>query len=222
MTAVSGDPSRFAVDALARALELHDYRRGAFAEGSSHLNRVTNLAVRFCEHVLPELAREPYIAEGFRLHDIGMIGVSAMILGKQEPLTLAELDEIREHPWLGERIVATVPPLNGVARQVIGCHHEKWDGSGYPRGLRGEDIPLAARVFALVDAFDVMTNDQPYRRAFPTELALAEIDAKTGTQFDPTLAPMFVRMLERHETPAQLDIARSAGGAVTTATAAVP
>jgi HD-GYP domain-containing protein (c-di-GMP phosphodiesterase class II) len=183
------------VEALARSLELHDYRRGAYAETSSHRERVTSLAARLTELVAPELAADPRIVYGFRLHDIGMIGVSTSILAKPGPLVQAELDEIREHPWLGERIVATVPPLNGIARNVVGCHHEQWDGSGYPRGLRGEDIPLAARIFSLADAFDVMTNDQPYRHALPLELALAEIDAKTGSHFDPTLAPIFLRLI---------------------------
>jgi HD-GYP domain-containing protein (c-di-GMP phosphodiesterase class II) len=142
-----------------------------------------------------------------------MIGVASSILGKQGPLTLAELDEIREHPWLGERIVATIPPLNGVAREVIACHHEKWDGSGYPRGLRGEDIPLAARIFALVDGFDVMTNDQPYRQALPIEIALSEIEAKADSHFDPTLAPLFLRMLEEVELAARIaDVSSSDAG----------
>jgi HD-GYP domain-containing protein (c-di-GMP phosphodiesterase class II) len=186
----------YAVEALARSLELHDYRRGAYAETSSHGERVTTLAVRLTELVAPELAADPRVAYGYRLHDIGMIGVSTSILAKPGALAQAELDEIREHPWLGERIVAAVPPLNGVARHVIGCHHEKWDGSGYPRRLRGEDIPIVARIFALADAFDVMTNDQPYRRALPIELALAEIDAKSGSHFDPTLAPVFLRLVD--------------------------
>jgi putative two-component system response regulator len=185
----------YAVEALTRALELHDYRRGTYAETSKHRERVTELGCRLAALVAPELACDRRVAYGFRLHDIGMIGVSTSILAKRGPLTQAELDEIREHPWLGERIIATVPPLNGVARHVVGCHHEQWDGSGYPRGLRGEDIPLAARIFSLADAFDVMTNDQPYRLALPLELALAEIDAKTGSHFDPTLAPVFMDLV---------------------------
>ena len=105
-----------------------------------------------------------------------MIGVPSSTLTKQGPLTPAELDEIREHPWLGERIVAPVPALGGTARQVIACHHERWDGLGYPRGLRGAEIPLAARIFAVADTFDAMTNDQPYREA---------MTAQGGTRRDP-------------------------------------
>src|SRR5713101_1569611 len=94
------------VEALARALELHDYRRGRFGETSSHTARVTQLAMMLAEQVAPELALDPQLAYGFRLHDIGMIGVSNSTLLKPGPLAPTEIDEIREHPWLGERIVA--------------------------------------------------------------------------------------------------------------------
>src|SRR3954463_15599665 len=149
----AGEATAATVEALARALELHDYRRGRFGETSAHTARVTQLALSLAEVVAPELALEPQLAYGFRLHDIGMIGVSNVTLLKPGALSPAEVDEIREHPWLGERIVAPVPALGGVARQVIACHHERWDGSGYPRGLRGAEIPVAARIFAVVAAF---------------------------------------------------------------------
>ena len=182
------------VEALARALELHDYRRGRFGETAAHAARVTQLALMLTEHVAPELALDPQLAYGFRLHDIGMIGVSNATLLKPGPLTPAELDEIREHPWLGERIVAPVPALGGLARLVIASHHERWDGSGYPRGLRGAEIPLAARIFAVVDAFDAITNDQPYRDAMPLDAAQAEIQSNAGLHFDPDVAAAFLTL----------------------------
>jgi HD-GYP domain-containing protein (c-di-GMP phosphodiesterase class II) len=188
------DPSGATVESLTRALELHDYGRGRFGETAAHASRVTRLALHLAERVAPVLARDPQLAHGFRLHDIGMIGVSNSILIKPGPLTQAELDEIREHPWLGERIVAPVPSLSGLARQVIGSHHERWDGSGYPRGLNGEEIPLAARIFAIADAFDAMTNDQPYRDALPVNHALTEIASKAGGDFDPWLAEAFLAL----------------------------
>ncbi len=180
------------VEALARALELHDYRRGAFGETAAHITRVTRLALALAELAAPDLLHKAQLEFGFRLHDIGMIGVPSETLVKPGRLTQAELDEIREHPWLGERIVAPVPGLSGIAREVIACHHERWDGSGYPRGLRGLEIPLAARIFAIVDAFDAMTHDQPYREALTAAEALSEIRATAGTLFDPELAAAFV------------------------------
>ncbi len=185
----------FTVEALSRALELHDYRRGLYAETGEHCARVSAIAMRLAERVAPELASDPQLAFGFRLHDIGMLGVSSTILHKPGPLTLDELDELREHPLLGERIVAPVAYLGGVARQVIAAHHEKWDGSGYPHGLEQTQIPLAARIFALADAFDSMTTDQPYRAALPREVVLRELESAAGSHFDPALVPAFLELV---------------------------
>src|SRR5262249_52264738 len=122
------------VDALVRTLELRDYRRGKFAETREHADRGTGLAVAPAGRAAPELLLDPRFEYGCRLHDIGMLAVPDAVLLKRTALTPAELDEIREHPWLGERIVATVPGLDGICRQVIGSHHERFDGDGYPRG----------------------------------------------------------------------------------------
>jgi len=189
-------PGAEIVEALSRALELHDYRRGLFAETEAHGVRVTRLALRLTERVAPELAADPALAFGFQLHDIGMIGVSDSILSKRSGLTRDEVDEVREHPLLGERIVAPVACLAGIARQVIGAHHERWNGSGYPRRLERQRIPLPARIFAIADVYDVMTNDQPYRSALAPEVALAEIEQGAGLLFDPELVPVFLAMIE--------------------------
>jgi HD-GYP domain-containing protein (c-di-GMP phosphodiesterase class II) len=180
------------VESLSRALQLHDYRRGSFGETAAHMERVARIGLELAERVAPELAADPQLAAGFRLHDIGMIGIPVQMLAKQTALTPDELNEIREHPWLGERIVAPLECLNGVARQVIACHHEQWDGSGYPRGMRGAEIPLAARMFAIVDAFDSMTNAQPYREALPLEYAVAELTEKAGAHFEPAIVDAFL------------------------------
>jgi HD-GYP domain-containing protein (c-di-GMP phosphodiesterase class II) len=186
------------VEALSRALQLHDYRRGSFGETAAHMERVATIGLQLAERVAPELAADPQLAAGFRLHDIGMIGIPVQMLAKQTALTPDELNEIREHPWLGERIVAPLECLNGVARQVIGGHHEQWDGSGYPRGSRGPEIPLAARIFAVVDAFDSMTNPQPYREALPLEHALEELRDKGGAHFDPAVVDAFLTLNLSH------------------------
>ena len=183
------------VEALSRALELRDYRRGSFAETKAHCDRVTHLGLRLTERVAPELAIEPSLAHGFRLHDIGMIGVSDTILRKRGALTPSERDEIYEHPLLGERIVAPISALAGVARDVVGGHHERWDGTGYPRRIGGDSIPLVARIFSIVDAFESLTHDQPYRDAFLQPVAIREIERQSGVQFDPELVRIFTELV---------------------------
>jgi HD-GYP domain-containing protein (c-di-GMP phosphodiesterase class II) len=185
-------PGAAVVFALMRALELRDYRRGKFGETREHIDRVAQLAVRLASRVAPELLLDPRFEHGCRLHDIGMLAVPDAVLLKRTALTAAELDEIREHPWLGERIVATVPGLDGPCRQVIGSHHERWDGSGYPRGQRAEEIPLVARIFMIADSFDAMTHEQPWRAALPHDHACEEIGRVGGTHLDPELTSVFI------------------------------
>ena len=177
---------RTTVSALAAALELRDDQTGGHAE------RVTLLALRLAADVAPELAAEPELEYGFLLHDLGKIGIPDAILLKPGRLTSQEWEEMRYHPVLGERIVARVPYLNGLAREVVAAHHERWDGTGYPRRLAGTRIPLPARIFSVVDTFDAMTNDRPYRDALPVDAAVAEIEFGAGTQFDPAVVEVFV------------------------------
>jgi HD-GYP domain-containing protein (c-di-GMP phosphodiesterase class II) len=200
------------VDALMRALELRDYRRGKFAETREHAERVTLLAVKLASKVAPELLQDPRFEHGCRLHDIGMLAVPDAVLLKRTGLTPAELDEIREHPWLGERIVATVPGLDGLCRQVIGSHHERWDGNGYPRGQRAEEIPLAARVFAIADSFDAMTHEQPWRAALPVELALDEMRRGAGAHWELELTSVFVEELGLASAPEETRTGQPASG----------
>ena len=176
------------VRALAAALELRDDQTGGHAE------RVAGLALRLAELAAPDLAADPELEYGFFLHDLGKIGVADAILLKPGPLDAGEMDAMRGHPLLGQRIVARIPYLGGLARQIVLSHHERWDGEGYPHGLAGTEIPLAARIFAVVDAFDAMTNDRPYRTALPPEAAIAEIERGAGTQFDPTVVKAFIAL----------------------------
>jgi HD-GYP domain-containing protein (c-di-GMP phosphodiesterase class II) len=174
------------VRALAAALELRDDQTGGHAE------RVTRLALSLTRDVAPELLDEPQLEYGFLLHDLGKIGIRDAVLLKPGPLEPSEMDEMRYHTVLGEQLVAAIPYLNGLAREVVASHHERWEGGGYPRGVRGEEIPLAARIFAIVDAFDAMTNDRPYRKAMRASEALAEIQRGAGTQFEPALVDAFL------------------------------
>jgi HD-GYP domain-containing protein (c-di-GMP phosphodiesterase class II) len=176
------------VRALASALELRDDGTGA------HADRVTTLALLLAAQVAPDLTADPELEYGFLLHDLGKIGVPDAILLKPGPLTRREMEEMRYHPILGEKIVGRIPYLSGVARQIVAAHHEHWDGEGYPRGLAGEQIPLGARIFAVADAFDAMTNDRPYRKALTFQVALSEILTGAGTQFDPELVDAFIEL----------------------------
>ncbi len=182
------DSYRTTVRALAAALELRDDQTGA------HAQRVTELALRLAARVAPELADDPELEYGFLLHDLGKIGVPDAIVLKPGPLDPDEMEQMRRHVALGKQIIAQIPYLGGVAREVVAAHHECWDGRGYPRGLRGDTIPLAARIFAVVDAFDAMTNDRPYRPALPVGQALDEIREAAGTQFDPDVVRAFLSL----------------------------
>lgn len=166
-----------------------------------HLERTSQYGMALARAMAPELLREPDLGYGFLLHDIGKIGISDRILTKRGPLSPAEWAVMKTHPVIGAQVVAPMSFLGG-AVEVIRAHHERWDGGGYPRGLRGTQIPLAARIFSVVDAFDAMTSDRPYRKAMPLEDALDEIAAGTGTQFDPDVVDAFLELMEGSNRPA--------------------
>ena len=163
-----------------------------------HLDRSMDLALELTRIVAPELAERPEIGWGYRLHDIGKVAIAERILMKRGDLTPSEWLEMRTHPEVGAQIVAPLGFL-GDAVLVIRHHHERYDGTGYPDGLRGEAIPTPARIFSVVDAFDAITNDRPYRKARSVGEALEEIARRAGTQFDPHVVEIFVGMVEDPE-----------------------
>src|SRR5206468_10393434 len=143
--------------------------------------------------VEPRLLDDPSIEYGFLLHDVGKLGIPDAVLKKTGPLSAAERRVMQEHTLLGEAMLANVTLLDGAGLKVVRSHHERWDGSGYPDGLAGEQIPVAARIFALVDAMDAMTTDRPYRSAQRRERATDEILAHAGKQFDPLVVAAFAQ-----------------------------
>jgi len=137
------------------------------------------------------------------LHDIGKIGISNSVLGKPGKLEEPEWTEIRRHPEIGYRIALTIPELQGIAGYIL-CHHERWDGAGYPQGIGGEEIPYLSRIISIIDAYDAMTQDRSYRAGIPCKEAADEILHHAGTQFDPEIARLFVeRVLELPINPVE-------------------
>jgi putative nucleotidyltransferase with HDIG domain len=137
--------------------------------------------------ILPQIARAAF------LHDIGKMAIPDLILRKPGPLTPEERDIMRTHCEIGYNMVTRIPFLREAAEIVL-SHQEYFDGTGYPRGLRGEEIPLGARIFAVADALDAMISDRPYRKALPISHAREEIQRCSGTQFDPKVVEVFIKM----------------------------
>jgi len=190
---------------LSSALDLRDQATGGHSRRVAELSLIIARQLNVNGHRLTDLERAAI------LHDIGKVAIADAILSKPGPLTEAEWQEVRKHPAVGYQMVKDVPFL-GVAAEIILCHHEHFDGTGYPRGFKGDQIPLGARIFAVVDAYDAMTFDRPYRKARPHQYALEEISRSAGSQFDPQVVEAFLRvgtrglipdddMMREHATP---------------------
>jgi putative nucleotidyltransferase with HDIG domain len=182
-----GDAYRTTLKALTAALETRDQ------ETHGHSERVVNFSLRLGREMglCPEQLSA--LEFGSLLHDIGKIGVPDAILRKPARLTEDEWVRMREHPLHGQKILRGIEFLEGASR-VVAQHHEKWDGTGYPLGLKGEEIDLNARIFAVADAFDAMTSDRVYRNGRGYDEAVAELDAFAARQFDPTVVAAFRRI----------------------------
>lgn len=178
-----------ALSGLLNALDLRD------TEGKGHSRRVALLSGRLARALeLPE-ADAVEIERGALLHDIGKIGVSDTILRKRATLTVRELEEVRRHTVYGFEILRGLGFL-GRARELVRSHHERFDGGGYPDRLAGEAIYIGARVFGVIDAYDAMTTDRPYRAAMPAARARVELASGRGSQFDPRCLDVFLALPE--------------------------
>ena len=178
---------RLTLKALVTALETRD------SETHGHSERVVNFSLRLGQELELDAEQMRSLEFGSLLHDIGKIGVPDAILRKPAKLTEEEWVRMREHPLHGQKILGDIEFLEGAAR-VVAQHHEKWDGSGYPLGLKGEAIDLCARIFAVADAFDAMVSDRVYRAGRTYDAALAELEAHAGIQFDPSVVEAFRRV----------------------------
>jgi putative nucleotidyltransferase with HDIG domain len=178
--------------ALSSALDARD------RETEGHSLRVARIAYRLALRIGLPLEQAKILERGSILHDIGKIGISDSILLKPGPLSEKEWTIMREHPDIGARIIAGIPFLQE-ALPVIRFHQERWDGSGYPSGLKGFEIPILARIFAIVDAFDALTNDRPYRKRTSISESMAMLREKTGILFDPVILAEFEAMMNDGE-----------------------
>jgi len=182
------DPASIVL-AIAAVMEVHD------PEVHRHLIRVAGYAVAIGRRLKLSLKELEYIEQAALLHDVGKVGIATAILKKPGRLTEEEYEKVKQHPVLGYIIIHRIPALKHLA-PLVRSHHEWFNGRGYPDGVAGEAISLGARIIAVADAFDAMTNDRPYRRAYTAEASARELAACAGTQFDPEVVEAFLKVLE--------------------------
>ncbi|MEW6405367.1 MAG: HD domain-containing phosphohydrolase, partial [Chloroflexota bacterium] len=181
------------LEGWSKALELRD------KETQGHSRRVTDLTLELARRMgIPE-SQLTHIRRGVLVHDIGKMGVPDNILRKAGPLTDEEWAEMRKHPQYAFDLLYPIHYLRP-ALDIAYCHHEWWDGSGYPTGLKGNKIPLAARIFAVVDVWDALLSDRPYRSAWGRERVIDHIRSLSGKQFDPEVVEAFLNMMDEKQT----------------------
>lgn len=174
------------IEGWTRALDLRD------KETEGHSQRVTELTIKLAKAYGLNADELPHIRRGALLHDMGKIGIPDSILHKPGALTDEEWSIMRKHPQFVYDMLKSVEYLQP-ALDIPYCHHEKWDGSGYPRGLKGEEIPISARLFAIVDVWDALISDRPYRAAWKEEETLTYIRDQSGKHFDPNIVELFLK-----------------------------
>lgn len=177
------------LEGWARALEIRD------RDTSGHTRRVTEMTIRLARRMGVSEKEIPHIRRGVLLHDIGKMGIPDTILKKSGPLTSDEWGEMRKHPQYAFDMLYPIAYLRP-ALDIPYCHHEKWNGSGYPRGLKGEEIPLTARVFSVIDVWDALLHDRPYRKAWALKDVIAYIWQESGVSFDPQVVKVFLGMVQ--------------------------
>jgi HD-GYP domain-containing protein (c-di-GMP phosphodiesterase class II) len=177
------------IEGWAEALELRDHATGG------HTRRILETTITLAHKMGIPNSELPNIRRGVLLHDIGKMGVPDYILLKSSLLTDEEWQIMRQHPLNAYNLLSKISYLRS-ALDIPYCHHEKWDGSGYPRGLKGEQIPLSARMFSIMDVYDALSYDRPYRSAWPKEKIIEYIKEQSGKYFDPRVVEAFLELIE--------------------------
>jgi putative nucleotidyltransferase with HDIG domain len=175
------------IEGWSRAMDLRD------KETEGHTQRVTEMTLRIARVMGIKEEDLVHVKRGALLHDIGKMGIPDNILLKPGPLTNEEWEIMKRHPQYAYEMLYPIEYLR-TALDIPYCHHEKWDGTGYPKGLKGEEIPLAARIFAVVDVWDALSSDRPYRPAWQKEMILEHIRSLVGSHFDPKVVEIFLKM----------------------------
>jgi putative nucleotidyltransferase with HDIG domain len=176
------------IEGWSRAMDLRDH------ETEGHTLRVTDLTLKLARGMHLSESQLIHIRRGSLLHDIGKMGVPDSILLKEGKLSDEEWVIMRKHPQLAYEMLSSIEYLHD-ALDIPSNHHEKWDGTGYPRGLKGDQIPLAARIFSVVDVWDAIRSDRPYRNGWDPEKAIEYIKSQSGTHFDPAIVETFLNLV---------------------------
>ena len=159
-----------------------------------HSARVSEISEQIAIHMNLSKGEINKIRVAGLMHDIGKIGISDRILNKIDPLSEEEWEEVQRHSEIGYRILSSANEFSEVAEYIL-SHHERWDGTGYPKGLKGNEIPYQSRIIAIADSFDAMTSDRSYRKALSYADAFQEIKLKSGSQFDPAIVDLFINQI---------------------------
>ncbi|HTQ08448.1 MAG TPA: HD domain-containing phosphohydrolase, partial [Fimbriimonadaceae bacterium] len=183
-----------ALECLARAGEFRDDATG------EHARRVADMSAEIALEIGLSKATAEIIRTAAPLHDVGKIGVSDSVLLKPGKLAPEQYEAMKLHVAMGATIIGNVKsPQLRKAREIALCHHENWDGSGYPQGTSGTNIPLSARIVAVADTFDALIHERPYKPAWPRESAMAEVERLSGTRFDPAVVKAFLNVCRRRD-----------------------
>ncbi len=180
------------ITSLQKALEERDY------ETHEHMHRMRSLAIKLGEELQFSDEKLDELSLLSLLHDIGKIAIADNIVLKPSKLTSDEYELIKKHSEIGFRIASSNSDLASIAKGIL-SHHERWDGKGYPMGLEGKKIPIIARIISVIDSYDAMTNDRPYRKAHSKEYAIKELLSCSGKQFDPILVEHFIKIISKEK-----------------------
>jgi HD-GYP domain-containing protein (c-di-GMP phosphodiesterase class II) len=177
------------ISGFARAIEAKDSYTGR------HVEYTALVAGKIAEELALPASEIENVKHAAVLHDLGKVGISENILSKKGPLTTKEREVIKTHPWTAAEILREIHALRGAIPAIL-YHHERYDGKGYPLGLRAEEIPLSARIVAIADVYQALVSDRPYRKAFSKKKAVEIIKKEMGTHFDPKVTKVFLKVIK--------------------------